>query len=1767
MSKIVIRGASGHNLKSVDVEIPHCRLTVVTGVSGSGKSSLVFDTLYKEGERRYLESFSSYARQFIGKLTRSSVEHIDGLSPAISINQATIVRNPRSTVGTMTELYDYLRLLFARLGKIKKQPLTMTVHPGQEASKLNKSFCGGSRGALIGRPCQGLFSKRAPLERRLFSFNSPYGACPVCKGLGVQDRIDHQLLIADPQKTLRQGALKITTPSGYIIYSQVTIEVLNRVCQAHGFSVDIPWKDLNEAQRKIVLYGSDKIKIPFGKHPLESRLRWTGITPKPREEGYYKGIIPIMENILQVKRNVNILRFARTMPCEACKGTRLRPEALAVTFRELDIAQMARQTIDRLYEFFAGLHFSTPESPVAEPLREIFLKRSVLLKKLGLGYLTLDRESTTLSTGEIRRLRLAAQVGSGLRGVMYVLDEPSVGLHPRDNQRLLEILRQLRDNGNTVIVVEHDEETIRSADWLIDIGPAAGVHGGEILFNGPTEKLLEPDAPDTYPLVKNSKTRAFMTGTETIEIPLRRRTGTGKILKITGAQEHNLKNIDVPFRLGVLNVVSGVSGAGKSTLVHDILANTLKKLLHKAAARPGKHKKIEGIEFIDKVIEIDQSPIGRTPRSNPATYTKLFDHIRDLFALLPESKARKWSKGRFSFNVKGGRCETCEGAGVRQIGMHFLGNVDAVCEECEGKRFNDQTLEIRYKKKNIYDILEMPIEEAAVFFNDHPKMKRYLQALLELGLGYIALGQPATTLSGGEAQRIKLAAELCRPSTGNTLYILDEPTTGLHTSDIKILLESLNRLIEKGNTVITVEHHPDFIKSADRVIDLGPGSGDKGGNLVAIGTPEQILSSTTRGALLKNRPPGPPTKLFIKTVSTHNLKNIDVEIPANRLTVITGVSGSGKSSLAFDTIFAEGQKRFLAGFSTYARRLLTDRSTDADVEECTGLTPPIAVNQKTIGRNPRSTVGTMTEIYDFYRLLFSRLGKPHCPTCNKPLKDGYCPTCDFKGQKTLSARMFSFNHHLGACNECKGLGITRTCDPGKLVTHPDHSLLNGAMEGSKTGRFYGDPFGQYTAILQAVGEAEGIDFTLSWKELNHKARQIAMYGTGEKKYNVAWKFKRKNREGVHRFESVWKGFVNYINREYERKHADKRGQAMLHLMTDKTCPRCNGQRLKPEFLSVYFAGVNIAQLCSKTVKESIKFFQIKSFCGGELNDEGWKGRRVEGEKTENGRQKTGGRGRLGVGTRFIASSELEASIPFLHENSNALYDYRHFDTFSADSVQLKKPSGGPKGLIGPPCHGAPLVAEGKKEIIKRLGFLRDMGLDYLTLDRCSITLSSGEAQRIRLARQLGSGLTNITYVLDEPTIGLHSRDICRLLSVLKNLRDTGNTVIVVEHDAEVIREADYIIDLGPGAGREGGHIVARGSVQQLKNNKHSKTGQYLIDPNIIPVPRKRRNLEEGLQITGAFANNLQGIDIPIPSGGIIVITGVSGSGKSTLLFDVAAASLEKREPIGCRSIIGFDNYNTVIKVDQEPIGSSPASNPATYTGIFTGIREIFAMTETARINNYKKNRFSFNIKGGRCEVCQGMGRVHTSMDFLADVWTICDECKGKRYNEETLQCKFQGKTIADVLEMTVNEAIDFFPHHPHIHKTLKIMEEVGLDYLQLGQPANTLSGGESQRLKLVNQLIKGKGKKNLYLLDEPTTGLHFEDIGRLLALFHRLAGQGHTLVVIEHHPDIIKNADYVIDLGPEGGDRGGRIVAKGTPEEVAKVNDSHTGEIMKNYLT
>ncbi len=1623
-NKIKITGASQHNLKNIDAEIELNKITVVTGVSGSGKSSLAYDIIAAEGQRRFLETFSTHTRQHLKRLKRPEVTKISGLPPAISVNQKTSIRSPRSTVGTMSEIYDYLRLLFARTEKPKQT--------------INKK-----------------------IERRLFSFNSPYGACPVCKGLGVEDKIDIDKIVKDAGKTLREGALVITTPSGYTIYSQVTIDVMNQICNAHGFNVDIPWKNLTDEQKRIILYGTDKIKVLFGKHSLESRMKWSGITVKPREEGFYKGIIPVMEEILKRDRNKNILRFITEKKCSACNGKRLNKDALSVYFHNKNIADFSEMTIGELHNYFKNAEFNSKEKAIANSVREEIIKRCDLLIRLGLDYLTLSRQSNTLSGGEAQRIRLANQVASQLRGVLFVLDEPSAGLHPKDNKKLLSVLQELVNNGNTVLIVEHDEETIRNTDNIIDIGTFAGVNGGNLIFSGKSEDFLNKN-------IENSITYDFLSGKRQIKIPSERRKGNGKFIKITEAEHHNLKKINAEFPLGVLNVVCGISGAGKSSLIHGILANKLKSELSKTTnIQIGKHSDIQGIEHISKIIEIDRSPIGRTPRSNPATYTKLFDRIRDLFGKLPQAKEKKITKSHFSFNNKGGRCETCQGAGLIQTGMHFLGNVDIICPDCEGKRFTEKILSVKYKGKSIYDILEMSTDDACIFFKDKPELMQYLSTLQELGLGYITLGQSAVTLSGGEAQRIKLAAELSKKTSGHTLYILNEPTTGLHFYDIEILLKSLQKLADAGNTIIIIEHNTDIIKSADYILELGPESGKKGGEIIAKGTPEEISENKNSliGKELKNIFEGKHFNLPKKThfdtskpiefkgVSTHNLKNINVSFPVNKLTVITGISGSGKSSLAFDTLFAEGQKRYLESLSSYARTFIKQKG-DAEFEEVKGITPAIAINQTSKTKNQRSTLGTHTEIYDFYRLLFSRAGTQFCPQCNTELKNGKCTSCNYENKETITSSLFSFNNEKGACPECKGLGYRTVCDINKLISNPDLSLENGAMKGHKSGKFYGDSFGQYIATLREVGKQHSFDFSIPWKDLSKKAQEIAMFGTGEQIYDVNWEYKRKNVKGTHKFKTVWTGFANLVNEEFERKHSDKRGDNMLPIMKQEKCRVCNGTRLKKEALSIKFAGKNIAELSALSVKKSINFF-----------------------------------------------NSLESKI--------------------SDKNTLK------------------IITDLRSEILERLKILNDIGLSYLTIDRRSNTLSGGEARRMQLAGQIVSGLTGITYVLDEPSIGLHHKDTQKLINLLHKLRDNGNTVVVTEHDADIIKAADKIIDLGPEAGKNGGKIIAEGTVKEIISAKNSLTGKYLQNPTNLNF--KKRTLKKGISIKKANAFNLKNIDIEFPSEGITAITGVSGSGKSVLMFEVLYKSAKEKRAVNCKNISGLENFDKIIHIDQALPGKSSVSNIATYLGFFDIIRNKFAETETAKKQGVKKSDFSFNTKGGRCETCKGSGTVKTAMDFLPDVYSVCEDCKGTGYKEHILNIKLNGKSIYDVLQLTVKEAKKFFSEDKKLSPFFEILSQTGLDYLALGQRLNTFSGGELQRIKLSVSLLNQKGK-NLYLLDEPSTGLHFKDTETLLKLLNKMCENGHTIILIEHNQDIIRHSDYVIELGPEGGDEGGYLI-------------------------
>lgn len=920
-NKIKIRGARAHNLKNIDVDIPKDKLVVVTGLSGSGKSSLAFDTLYAEGQRRYVESLSAYARQFLGQMDKTDVDSIDGLSPAISIDQKTTSKNPRSTVGTVTEINDFLRLLWARVGtpicpndgheitsqspeqmvdkilelpertklqilapivrgkkgqhkkiieKVKKDGFVRIIvdgeiHDVEEEIELDKNkkhdisvvvdrivLKDGIRSRLFDSLEAALrltngnvavdvigdkmlqFSENfscpycgftiGELEPRIFSFNAPFGACPDCDGIGVKLEVDKDLVIPDDTKTLNEGALAPWNP----ISSKYYPTMLQQACEAFGIDMDTPFKDLPYKDKKIILYGAGDREFHFKFESDFGGLKDIDTT--------FEGVIPNVERRYR-ETNSDFTRdvmrqYMTSLTCQTCHGYRLNEQALSVKIAGKHIGEVSDFPINESLNFFENLTFSEQNQEIARPILKEIDDRLTFLKNVGLDYLTLSRSARTLSGGEAQRIRLATQIGSNLSGVMYVLDEPSIGLHQRDNDRLIASLKKMRDLGNTLIVVEHDEDTMRAADYLIDIGPGAGENGGQVIAAG-TPKQVEKK--------RNSLTGQYLSGKKYIAIPSERRKGNGKKIVVKGASENNLKNIDVGFPLGEFIAVTGVSGSGKSTLVNMILKRALAQKLNHNSEKPGKYQKIEGVENIEKIIDIDQTPIGRTPRSNPATYTGVFDDIRGLFAQTNQAKLRGYGKGRFSFNIKGGRCEACKGDGIIKIEMNFLPDVYVPCEVCHGTRYNSETLEVEYKDKNIADILNMTVSEALTFFEPIPKIKRKLQTIVDVGLGYVKLGQPATTLSGGEAQRMKLASELHKKSNGKTFYILDEPTTGLHSEDIKRLLEVLQRLVDKGNTVLVIEHNLDVIKTADYLIDLGPEGGDGGGQIVATGTPEEVI--------------------------------------------------------------------------------------------------------------------------------------------------------------------------------------------------------------------------------------------------------------------------------------------------------------------------------------------------------------------------------------------------------------------------------------------------------------------------------------------------------------------------------------------------------------------------------------------------------------------------------------------------------------------------------------------------------------------------------------------------------------------------------------------------------------------------------------------------------------------------------------------------------------------------------------------------------------
>ena len=1882
-ASIEVHGAREHNLKNIDIQLPKDKLIVFTGVSGSGKSSLAIDTLYAEGQRRYIESLSAYARQFLGQLGKAEVDKIVGLSPSIAINQGSTGHNPRSTVATVTEIYDYFRVLFARAGelnclecgqKIGSQTVAdivssilsfpprtrlmilapivrgrrgeyrkelsdarkmgfvraridgeiheinsnIALNPNQRhnidivvdriiikndiqsrvTDAVETALSLGDDNLIVnvmpsdknrGKTAAGedmLFSRQYAClncqisydvpEPRHFSFNSPYGMCEQCRGLGVQMAISPRLIVVDETLPIMEGALLLWEKPGL---EERT--VLQTLASHLKFNLKTPWKDMTPDQQHAILYGTGDTVLTF-RQPSQDRRR-----RGKRVRGRFQGLIPTHEEQffwLGVDENDNshLPDYFAKMPCRACNGSRLKETVQAITLAGVNITDILDMSIQDASTFFQTLELPEREAFIASELLKEIRARLGFLTDVGLGYLTLSRSAPTLSGGEAQRIRLASQVGAGLRDVTYVLDEPSIGLHPRDHAGLLKTLMNLRNQGNTVIVVEHDEATMLVADWIVDFGPGAGIKGGEITGMGTPEQLIKDN---------DSLTAQYLRGEKEIIQPETRRSPGDRWVQIRNARQNNLKAINPKIPVGTLCCVTGVSGSGKSSLIHDILYCALARDLMKAKTVPGDYDRIEGIiedktvpvsDVIDKIINIDMAPIGRTPRSNPATYTKVFDAIRAFYAGLPDAKLRGYKPGRFSFNVSGGRCEACNGNGAKKVDMGLLADVWVECDVCNGKRYNNETLTIKYKEKNISDVLEMDIETALQHFSDLPKIARGLKLIHDVGLDYIKLGQPAPTLSGGEAQRIKLSKELSKRSTGKTLYILDEPTTGLHFEDVNKLLTILHRLVDEGNTVVVVEHNLEVINSSDYLIDLGPEGGVDGGTIVAVGTPEEVKEipeSYTGQALLGefdlwktsekkdntdeneavqhidlDKTESEVTKsILVQGAEENNLKNINIEIPHQKLTAFTGVSGSGKTSLALDTIYAEGQRRYIETLSTYARQFIGTMEKPK-VSKIEGLSPAIAITHSSPSQNPRSTVATITELHDGLRTLYARWGQPHCPDChNEVLPQTAQQIVERVLEKQQKKRVDILSP------------LTNFRSP-----ESDAEVVIGteSTPGLKGAEDFADAFRRLQKMGYARVQIDGKIHRLDEAPEIHKRRRhevflvidrIQLVDDEKSRFTEAVELALRESEGFVIIEE--KKSRGKPNRFFFSEHAmcSKCGRNFPQLtprhfsfnnklgacsscegigrsLTDdkKICTVCNGTRLDEFPRFVRFSDLTIAELMAKPISDIILF----------------------------------------LAARVEAIEKHLIAIAGTDEAKATKTQIREVSTSRATHTTLQ-------------THTSPeFEAQLLRQLQIRLKFLENIGLGYLGLDRPAPTLSGGEIRRIRLASQLGTGLTGVTYILDEPSIGLHPRDQERLILAMKDLRDIGNSVLVVEHDRDTILSSDHIIDFGPNAGKQGGEIVAIGTPTEfsdaepvaagpkVNSNDADKstpkqpvkglTQAYLSDEMQIPVPAvRRKGTGKWLQLFGAKTNNLKNIDIKIPHGTLTCVTGVSGCGKSSLVEGTLRPALEAKRSIRkdnentdnsygtalYDSIQGTSAIERVIHIDQKPIGETPRSNPATYTDIFTKIREMFAELPDAKLRGFNRGRFSFNLAYGQCEVCDGHRFNRVEMHFLPDVWIPCENCNSTGYNAETLEIRYKGKNIAEVLQMTVQEALDLFSNINRIKRPLKMLADVGLDYIQLGQAATTLSGGEAQRVKLAKELARRQTGTTLYIMDEPTTGLHFDDVQKLLNVLNKLVDAGNTIIAIEHNIDVIKSADWVIDLGPEG--------SEGRREPYC---DGHTGE-------
>ncbi|VTU40607.1 Excinuclease ABC subunit A [Variovorax sp. PBS-H4] len=2017
---IRIRGARQHNLQNLDLDIRTGEMTVVTGPSGSGKSSLVFDTLYAEGQRRYVETFSAYARQFLDRMDKPAVDKVEGVPPAIAIDQTNPVRSSRSTVGTMTELNDHLKLLYARAAQLFDRETALPVRHDSPDSIYAELVARAAAGFTAGPPqgeaassggseahavasvgagvdprvvltfpvelpagtsddeiAQWLSAsgftrvqgerqiatptgprkvldvvadrfRMANVERvrvieaievalkrgsgrltahalpadgggaaevwkfstglhcpdtdiryadpipSMFSFNSAVGACETCRGFGRVIGVDLGLVIPNDKLTLRAGAIKtIQTPAW-----KEAQDDLMRHAEAAGIPRDTPWYKLTPEQQAWVIEGSPNWNGKWNQ-------QWYGVR---RFFGYLES------KAYKMHIRVLLSKYRSYTPCPACGGARLKLESLlwrigskqdadavlapAKRFMPVGVKWSREQLealpglclhdlmllpIERLRRFFDGQQPSPQPSPASgrgsqqptagdllplplagegrgegetQALKLLFEEITTRLRYLhdvGIGYLTLDRQSRTLSGGEVQRINLTTALGTSLVNTLFVLDEPSIGLHPRDMNRITEAMLRLRDAGNTLVVVEHDPAVMLAADRVIDMGPGPGVRGGRIVFDGGPAELRHAD----------TLTGEYLGGRKQIGMSFRRMVSdnTPRLI-LEGVREHNLRNITVEFPLARLVCVTGVSGSGKSTLIQDVLAPALMRHFGKATETPGAHDRLLGAEQLSEVVFVDQSPIGKTARSNPASYVGAWDAIREIFATAALARQRGYTASKFSFNSGDGRCPTCGGSGFEHVEMQFLSDVYLRCPDCDGKRYRPEILEVKIERggrsHNVADILELTVAEATALFAGDREVLRVLQPIVDVGLDYVKLGQPVPTLSGGEAQRLKLAGFLAEAAKNGsaskqplarkgTLFLFDEPTTGLHFDDIARLMRALRKLLDAGHSLVVIEHNLDVIRASDWLIDLGPEGGEGGGQVVAVGTPEQVRengASLTGAALVDYELAiGPGAykvaeraarayavrarqqaagreAIQIVHAREHNLKNLSVDIPRGKFSVVTGVSGSGKSTLAFDILFNEGQRRYLESLNAYARSIVQPAGRP-EVDAVYGIPPTVAIEQRLSRGGRKSTVGTTTEVWHFLRLLYVKLGIQHC------VRDGAAvqpQTPDsiaaqllknFRGQHIgLLAPLVS--NRKGVYTEladwARPRGFTHLRVDGEFLPTTGFPRIDRFKEHSielPVASLDVEPANEAElrqALARALEHGKGVVHVLSELTGLRGAMMAGVPTSGIGRVQVFSTLRAcpvcstsygelDPRLFSYNSKHGWcpdcVGTGVKLTKEQRKVYddstmaADNRGREQTFAepeaedVGEVACPACQGTRLNPTARAVLFGG----------------------------------GAPHPGPLPGGGRQPDAGAG-SGIDPDLLPLPPAgegwgEGGIAITQLARMSVTDIRiWFDHIALTGRQ------------------AEIARDLVPEIRSRLEFLEEVGLGYLTLDRGAPTLSGGEAQRIRLAAQLGSNLQGVCYVLDEPTIGLHARDNQILLDALHKLGEKGNTLVVVEHDEDTIRRADHIIDIGPSAGKRGGRLVAEGSVADLEAASESQTGRYLRDAIKHPLQARRDVLlspPEGqgalrwLTVRGADLHNLQEVTVTLPLNRLVAVTGVSGSGKSTLARDVLLANVHAivvqrmtkagrdadaagKRPgwSGCARIEGYESIDRVLEVDQTPIGKTPRSCPATYIGFWDTIRKLFADTLEAKARGYGPGRFSFNTGEGRCPGCEGAGVRTIEMNFLPDVKVPCEVCHGARFNPETLAVSWRGKSIGDVLQMEVDEAVEFFASMPGISHPLQLLKDVGLGYLTLGQPSPTLSGGEAQRIKLVTELSKvrddvtrrgwidsplapaapppegdrplgaarrGRAPHTLYVLDEPTVGLHMADVEKLIHVLHRLVNGGHSVVVIEHDLDVIAEADWLIDLGPEGGDGGGRVVAAAPPEEVVRLG-THTGVALAPVL-